>query len=87
VITLSQACDIALNYYKTVLHINSLAGVSETERYYIFNGGKPNMVTIGGVIITIDKDNAQIAILHFPSKESTDIIRAARRIELPKAFL
>lgn len=86
-ITISQACSIAMAFYETKLHVQGLAAVKETDQFYIFSGGSPKKVAVGGAMLCVDKNDGQASVLRFPSKESTEMIRTAIPVELPTQFL
>ena len=80
-ISLSQACSIALRFYEEKIHVHGLAAVRETEQFFVFSGGSNQQRSIGGVTLCVDKKDGAVSILKFPSRESTAVIRASTPVE------
>ncbi len=85
-ITYKQASQIAFDYFDKCLSVKGIAEAMETPTHFVFCGGRKNEVTIGGITITVDKQTAKIAVLRFPSKESTMIVKSARELEVLNEF-
>lgn len=82
-----EASSLAFEYFKEKLNVLGLAEAMESENCYIFTGGKHGCISIGGVSIRIDKNNADISVLNFPSKENTQLIKNANIKEIYSEFI
>lgn len=85
-ITYKQASQIAFDYFEERLKVNGIAEAMETPTQFVFCGGRKNEVNIGGITLTVDKQTAKIAILKFPSKESSLIIKSAKELDVLNEF-
>lgn len=85
-ITYKQASQIVFDYFEERLNVNGIAEAMETPMQFVFCGERKNEVNIGGITLTVDKQTAQIAILKFPSKESTLIIKSAKELDVLNEF-
>lgn len=85
-ITYKQASKIAFDYFDKCLNVKGIAEAMETSTHFVFCGGRKNEVNIGGITIIVDKQTAKIAILKFPSKDSTLIIKSAKELNILNEF-
>lgn len=55
----------------------------ETEEYFVFSGGDPNIVNYGGQMVAVDKNDFSIEILE-PTNIS--ILMGAKKVEIPEEY-
>lgn len=85
-ITYKQASQVAFDYFDKCLNVKGIAEAMETPTQFVFCGGRKNEINIGGIIVTVDKQTAKIAILKFPSQESALIIKSAKELDVLQEF-
>lgn len=86
-IEFKDACVIASDYFMEKFGIAGISKIKNGEDRFLFYGGKPGQLYIGGVIVFVMKADGDVGVLEFPSKVSTNIIRGADEIPVPEEYI
>lgn len=82
-ISITDACKIAKDYFAQSLGNDSIAKAAVSEDAWFFISGEPNRKVVGNVVISVDKQNGMTALIDLLSDEGFAIIKATTPIELP----
>ena len=79
----NKICEEIYKYFADKLEIKGLCAALETEEYFIFSGGDPNVVNYGGCLVAFDKKDCTIEIF-----EPTNVVvlMSAKKIDIPKEY-
>lgn len=79
-------CEIAYNYYKE----NGKEGLCEANdlgKKWLFAGGDPEEVEVGGYSITVDKETGKIEPFILPDMKNFELLDKAIPLDIPSEYV
>ena len=83
-IDIDEIYEKAHAYFKRECGIDGLCAGIETEDYYVFSAGNPNIINYGGTILGVNKKDLSIEILE-PTNMS--FLANAKKLDIPEKYM
>ena len=82
-ISIEDAYALAKSYFRDNLGKDSVSKASMNEEFWFFIAGESNRDAIGNVVISISKQDGEIALIDILSDEGFRLIKATTPVDLP----
>ena len=82
-ISKEDAYALAKSYFRNNLGKDNISKAAMSEEAWFFISGEPNRDTIGHVVISISRQDGEIALIDLLSEEGFGLIKATTPVDLP----